>query len=270
MIDLLLDPVTLTSSLTLLILCAAVFTLRRLMRAEPGGKAAPTGLFVGLLIPLCIMQLAFLILAATPAVVNRLLHYTENLVPYDAACIEEGSPLVVLSGGVSSSVKSAEDLGSVYEATFVRMAAAIALINRQSAIDFPVYLAGGIERRGVAESDVMQHFFELTGVPTRRIILERISSNTAESAFEVAKLATAGGGKQPGKIRLLTSALHMARANAVFISQGFDVCPVHVDRKAIRNVSWWWLLPQLSPLKKFDTLLHEWVGIIFYKFKGYL
>ncbi len=266
-IDLLLDPVTLTTVLSLLILCAAVLAFRRVLSTEP--KAAGK-LFERILVPLSIMQVAFLVLAATPATVNRLLQYTEDLVPEDVACIEESSPLVVLSGGVSSSVKSADDLGSVYEATFVRMAEAVALINRQATTDFLIYLAGGIERRGVAEADVMQHFFELTGIQAERLVPERISSNTAESASEVAKLFNITGGDQPVKIRLLTSALHMARANAVFSAQGFDVCPVHVDRKAIPNVSWWWLLPQLSPLKKFDSLLHEWVGIMFYKYKGYL
>ena len=124
----------------------------------------------------------------------------------------------------------------------------------------------------------MQHFFQLTGVQSERLILERLSSNTAENAKEVARLISgsgiASGGTSseatPVKIRLLTSALHMARANAVFVAQGFDVCPIHADRKAISDVPWWWLWPQLSAMKKFDMLLHEWVGILFYKYKGYL
>lgn len=278
MADLLLDPVALTAFLSLMIVVLAVFAYQR----QASASAPEAGkLLERFLLPFAIMQLGFLLLAATPAVVNRFLHYTENLVEIDERCIEEMSPLVVLSGGVSSAVRSTEDLGSVYEATFVRMAEAIALIRQQSARDYDIYLVGGSMRRGIAEADVMQHFFELTGVAQTRLITERQSSNTAESAIELARMfetafeaasesANRQGSLQAPKIRLLTSALHMARARAVFVSQGFDVCPVHVDRRAIPDVPWRFLIPQLSVLKKFDALLHEWIGILFYKFKGYL
>lgn len=276
MVDLLLDPVTLATLLSLLVMLAAMLVYRQILAAANSPKAR--GLLERLLIPLVIMQFGFLLLVSTPAVVNRLLQYTENLVATDPACIEEMTPLVVLSGGVSSAVRSAEDLASIYPATYARMADASALIRRQSSTPYDIYLVGGSMRRGIAEADVMQHFFELTGVATERLSVERQSSNTAESAAELARIFVSqsdsgnsvNDSASTARIRLLTSALHMARARAVFTSQGFDVCAVHADRLAIPDVPWWVLVPQLSALKKFDTLLHEWVGILFYKFKGYL
>ncbi len=271
--DLLLDPLTLTALLSFLIVLAAVFSYRRL--ANSSGPRSSGKLLERLLIPLAIMQFGVLLFSATPAVVNRLLYYTENLVTVDSACVEELSPLVVLSGGVSSAVRSAEDLGAAYQATFVRMAEATALIRRQSGADYDIFLVGGSMRRGIAEADVMKHYFELTGVEPERLLTERQSSNTAESAAELSRMLKSVSISEDSlvpatEIRLLTSALHMARARAVFVSQGFQVCPVPVGRQAIANVPWWYLLPQLSVVEKFDALMHEWIGVLYYKFRGYI
>jgi len=89
-----------------------------------------------------IALVALLLLAAAPSIVNPLLDHTESLVDSPDSCKSSDSPLVVLSGGVSSAVKSADDLSKVYEATFVRMVEAIALLQKQPASS-PVYLLGG-------------------------------------------------------------------------------------------------------------------------------
>ena len=120
----------------------------------------------------------------------------------------------------------------------------------------------------MAEADVMRSFFVLAGFSDERLILERESVNTAASAVALANLM----GVDPSakqSIRLLTSALHMARSEAVFSSNGFDVCPIAVDRRAVKNVAWYRLVPQATALRKFDELLHEWVGMLYYRFKGY-
>ena len=219
--------------------------------------------------------LAGLVFAASPATVNRMLAKTERVADASEECVSAGLPLVVLSGGVSSRVESADDLGKIYQATFVRMVEAIEIINSYPD-EQPVYLLGGSQRNGIAEADVMRSFFVMAGVDPKRIVLERKSNNTVASAHELKQWfaeesqSTDGSVSARGPIRLLTSALHMSRSAAVFRSAGFEVCPVPVDRQAIPDVPWWYLVPQTTALRKFDLMLHEWVGFLFYRVKGYL
>ena len=243
------------------------------------------------------LMLVGLVFAASPATVNRMLAKTENIVEASPECVSAPIPLVVLSGGVSSRVESEDDLGKIYQATFVRMVEAIDVINNHPD-EQPVYLLGGSQRNGIAEADVMRSFFELAGIDPERIVLERNSDNTVASAHELIAwfgrnpnspngsnstnaanendaLTQEEGGSQTDvdgavRIRLLTSALHMSRSAAVFRSAGFDVCPVPVDRQAIPDVPWFYLVPQTTALRKFDQMLHEWVGFLFYRLKGYL
>jgi len=252
--ELFIDPIALIFVLALLVTCLSL-----VMR---GGK------FLQRTVQLfSIALLALLLLAAAPSIVNPLLDHTESLVHSPDSCRSIDSPLVVLSGGVSSAVKSADDLSKIYEATFVRMVEAIAVLQKQEATS-PVYLLGGSQRNGVAEADVMRSFFVMAGIAEERLILERESVNTAASAIALATLMKVDASEsQP--IRLLTSALHMARSKAVFASNGFDVCPIAVDRRAVKNVAWFRLVPQSTALRKFDELLHEWVGMLYYRLKGY-
>ena len=254
MSELFIDPIALIFLLALVVTCLSLFIrgggfLRRMVQLSG------------------IALIALLLLAAAPSIVNPLLEHTEGLVDSPDSCKGVDSPLVVLSGGVSSAVQSADDLSKVYEATFVRMVEAISVLQKQAA-STPVYLLGGSQRNGVAEADVMRTFFVLAGIDEDRLILERESVNTAASAVALATLMGVNESeKQP--IRLLTSALHMARSKAVFSSNGFEVCPIAVDRRAVKNVAWFRLVPQSTALRKFDDLLHEWVGMVYYRVKGY-
>jgi len=172
-----------------------------------------------------------LVFAASPATVNRMLAKTERVADASKECVSAELPLVVLSGGVSSRVESVDDLGKIYQATFVRMVEAIEIINSYPN-EQPVYLLGGSQRNGIAEADVMRSFFVMAGVDPERIVLERKSNNTVASANELKdwfaqeSQSTDGSVSARGPIRLLTSALHMTRSAAVFRSAGFDVMVV--------------------------------------------
>lgn len=262
MVELLVDPLAIVFILVVLVLVLSLVTR---------GGAGIWGLRV-----LSGAVVAGFLISAAPSVVNPLLELQENHTPASQDCRAPDAPLVVLSGGVSSRVESADDLSRVYEATFVRMVEAIDLINERPG-NYPVYLLGGSQRNGVAEADVMQTFFIQSGIDPARLELERESANTAASALRLASLlgvpdAETGTGthQNPPRIRLLTSALHMTRSAAVFRSAGFDVCPIPVGAKAIPDVSWWRLLPQTTALRKFDELLHEWIGLAYYRLQGYL
>lgn len=257
MAELLIDPVALVFILAVVILFGSLWVSGWFLRLLSGS------LVVGLLF------------SGAPSIVNPLLERQENRIGTGDSCKHLGTPLIVLSGGVSSRVESADDLARVYEATFVRMVEAIDLIEEQGS-DHDIYLVGGSQRNGIAEADVMRTFFVQAGVDAERLKLERESSNTADSARKLAELFSQSseslhsGTAQTLKIRLLTSALHMARSSAVFDAAGFDVCPIPVGKKAIPDVAWWRLVPQTTALLKFDELLHEWIGLAYYRMKGFI
>ena len=260
LVELLLDPLTLLSLLAV-ILTAGGLLLAGFTSAGGAGQRRGGG-YAWLLL---VLMLCLTWVASAPAVVNPLLATLENSVPEDQSCLSATIPLAVLSGGVSSRVRSASQLGAMYRPTFARVSAA-AEVSMATSHATSVIALGGSVRRGIAEADVMAYFFERMGVPAEKIIRERVSSNTAQSAVELGRMLTEQG--LPQNIRLLTSALHMARAKAVFEKNGFTVCPIPVDRQAIPNVPWYTLLPQTTALVKFDMLLHEWVGILIYHLRG--
>jgi uncharacterized SAM-binding protein YcdF (DUF218 family) len=95
----------------------------------------------------------------------------------------------------------------------------------------PVILATGgrIAWYGPAAStpaSEMQTLLEFMGVPPNAILLEDQSQNTAENASLSAPLLRAHNAQ---KILLVTSAMHMPRASALFAAQGFEIFPAPTD-----------------------------------------
>ena len=94
-----------------------------------------------------------------------------------------------------------------------------------------VILSGGgdLERQAFSEARAMAVFLQDLGVPTQAIALEETSHNTRENAALSTTLLKARGIKH---ILLVTSALHMPRALALFKAQGIKVTPAPTDFEA--------------------------------------
>jgi uncharacterized SAM-binding protein YcdF (DUF218 family) len=76
------------------------------------------------------------------------------------------------------------------------------------------------------ESADMAEVLEFLGVPREAILEESRSRNTFENAVETRRLLAPQGIQ---RVLLVTSALHMPRAVALFRCAGFDVVPVPTD-----------------------------------------
>jgi len=109
---------------------------------------------------------------------------------------------------------------------------------------------------------------ELFGIDSTRILLETKSRNTYENGLYTKKLLDSM--HLPLNIILVTSAMHMPRAAAVFTRLGFTVEPAPTNyladvphqRKFIAH------LPSASTLVNSTTALHEWYGIAAYRILG--
>lgn len=196
---------------------------------------------------------------SAPLIVNPMLLYIENQFTEEPACLE-ARPIVVLGGGVDSRASRADQVHYMDHATFVRTEKAKQLSQRFP--DVPVLVAGGALVE-VSEAAVIGHHLRSSGVAETRIHEEGSSSNTFENAVNIKTLINEH--KFAERILLVTSALHMKRAKAVFEKQGLDVCAVAVDRHGLENIPFYAVWPQISAMQKFDLLLHEAVALVLYK-----
>jgi uncharacterized SAM-binding protein YcdF (DUF218 family) len=134
-----------------------------------------------------------------------------------------------------------------------------------------VILSGGRlpwdENQG-PEADAMLQFLIDLGVPREKVRLETRSGNTYENARETQSLLKAEGWK---KVLLVTSALHMRRAQATFESAEVDVVPVATDYEVEAQPRWTLLdfLPDAGALEGSSRALKEYLGLWVYRLRGW-
>ena len=145
------------------------------------------------------------------------------------ASFEPTQAIVVLGGGIAPpSGKSAEiNLNPAAD----RVWFATRLFHAGKAPLVLLSGGGDLERQAFSEARAMAVFLQDLGVPAQAIVLEENSRNTRENAAFSAALLKARGIKL---ILLVTSALHMPRAMALFAAQGLQATPAPTDFEAIQ------------------------------------
>ena len=107
------------------------------------------------------------------------------------------------------------------------------------------------------------------GIPPEVIMTETKSRNTHQNGLYSQKILARFG---VDRILLVTDALHMTRAVAVFRRAGFEVIPSPSSFSATDNlqpglIDWW---PKLDNLRKAQALMHEKLGIFVYWLRGWI
>ncbi|MBI3501259.1 MAG: YdcF family protein [Bacteroidetes bacterium] len=131
--------------------------------------------------------------------------------------------------------------------------------------------SGSIEFANIKEGMFVRRYLLTLGIPDKDIWIENESRNTRENAVFTKNLLDEKEYSR-GKFLLITSGRHMRRAMACFRKVGIDVFPYSVDRDAssVRRYALDYLLiPDAETLWKWDSLIHEWMGMLIYKIKGY-
>ncbi len=103
------------------------------------------------------------------------------------------------------------------------------------------------------------------------LIIESESRNTYENAVFSKKILDSS--KFNGSVLLVTSAYHMPRAIACFKKAGFkNITPYLTNRlSGVRRYELDHLfVPNFESLYNFNFIIHEWLGWIVYKMKGYI
>ena len=115
-----------------------------------------------------------------------------------------------------------------------------------------------------SEADVMRQLTARLGL-SQRVMFEQQSRNTRENALYSRRLVHL----KPGQHWLLiTSAADMSRAVGCFRGVGWPVTAVPVDYHTRRNDDDW--IPGLmGGLEQIDWATHEWLGLLYYRLRGW-
>ena len=130
--------------------------------------------------------------------------------------------------------------------------------------------SGSVEFPEKREGLYIEKYLQGIKIPDSSLIIESNSKNTYENAkytkviFDSLKLT--------GKYLLVTSAFHMPRAMAVFKKQGFTNLEPYITNKSSgirRFTPDHLLIPDPGAFIALETVLHEWLGFLTYKIRGY-
>ena len=118
--------------------------------------------------------------------------------------------------------------------------------------------------QGLTEAERARIFYDSMGIAPQRLLYESASHTTYENAIFSATLP----GVNPARPwLLLTSASHMPRAMSTFVKAGWNVTAYPVDFRTGARTAWS-RYSLADGARKWQMVLHEWVGLLAYRFAG--
>jgi uncharacterized SAM-binding protein YcdF (DUF218 family) len=186
--------------------------------------------------------------------------------PPDGLESDDAETIVVLSGSLmpADSVRHRVELG---DDTLVRCVHALDLYRRSG--PRPVLVSGGRvdpNMPGPTLARAMAGFLRDSGVKDSDLIMEEHSRTTYENAVESCRLLR---GRGITKIVLVTEAYHMYRAMRCFEGQGMEVVPSACHHRATQfRFRLADFLPSPSSARNCQVVVHEWLGVVWYRLRG--
>ena len=211
-----------------------------------------------------------LILLTNGAVFQGVVHWWEPD-PIATKDLEKEYDFIILLGGYSdfqtAMGKSEFQLGLKGGN---RLITALNLYNK--GIGKKIILTGGSGKLlgdKYGEAEYVAPFLKTLGLPDSAFIVENKSRNTWENAIFSKQIVDSL--KKDAKCLLVTSALHMPRSKACYDKAGLPttIYPTDYYRQKHDNLVKLFLEPSSSKLFAWEALIHEWIGVITYKIKGY-
>jgi uncharacterized SAM-binding protein YcdF (DUF218 family) len=187
----------------------------------------------------------------------------------DTGSAPQTEAIVVLGGGVVAAAGKHDEPELAEAGDRIRKAAALYKAGKApfilcsgGNIDF---LAGAGEAEAVSTSRILQSL----GIPPAETLTEGASRNTHENAEFAWQILNTRG---VHRILLVTSAMHMPRAAALFRHAGFTVIPVPCN-----HLGGWGdpsllfsLLPDPQSVANSKAALKEYLGLAVYSLRGWL
>ncbi|MBX3163035.1 MAG: YdcF family protein [Bacteroidetes bacterium] len=131
--------------------------------------------------------------------------------------------------------------------------------------------SGKIEFPEKREAVYVKKYLQSINFPDSALIVETNSRNTYENAMFTKKIMDSLNITN-GKYFLVTSAFHTPRAMAIFKKAGYkNLTPYITNRQSgVRRFTFdFMFIPNPEAMFKLEILIHEWVGFLVYKVKGW-
>jgi len=203
----------------------------------------------------------FLIFGYSP-LSNFLLSKIEDHIQTSKYPVQQLTGIIVLGGSFNSGLESKERNEVSLNSSAERLTKALEIYkkNPRLLILFSGF-SGELKPKGWSESDMAKKFFLDQGVKLDNLIFENQSRNT----FENIKYSKDIISNYKGTWGLITSANHMPRSYFTFKKQGLILEPISVDYKTGASKIFWINFDISSGLDSWKIILHELIGIAYYK-----
>jgi uncharacterized SAM-binding protein YcdF (DUF218 family) len=194
---------------------------------------------------------------------NFLLSKIEDHIQTSKYPVQQLTGVIVLGGSFNSGLESKERNEVSLNSSAERLTKALEIYKKNPRL---IILFSGfsaeLKPQGWSESDMAKKFFLDQGVKLDNLIFENRSRNT----FENIKYSKDIIANYKGTWGLITSANHMPRSFFVFKKQGLILEPISVDYKTGTSRMFWINFDISSGLSNWSIILHELIGISYYKF----
>jgi uncharacterized SAM-binding protein YcdF (DUF218 family) len=207
------------------------------------------------------LLILFLFFGYTP-LSNFLLNKLEDFIKPSKYPVQQLKGVVVLGGSFNSGLQSKERNEVLLNSSAERLTKVLEIYNKNPKILILFSgFSGELKPQGWSESDMAKKFFLDQGVRSENLIFENKSRNTFENISFSKDIIK----NYKGAWGLITSASHMPRSYFVFKKQGLILEPIIVDYKTGTSPIFWINFNISNGLSNWSTILHEVVGISYYK-----
>jgi uncharacterized SAM-binding protein YcdF (DUF218 family) len=210
------------------------------------------------------LLIVFLFFGYTPFS-NFLLNKIEDFIKPSKYPVQQLTGVIILGGSFDLELESKERNEVLLNSSAERLTKALEIYKKNPRL---LILFSGASNKiksiGWSESDMAKKFFLEQGVRVDNLIFENKSRNTFENISYSKDIIK----NHKGTWGLITSASHMPRSYFGFKKQGLILEPISADYRTGTSSIFWINFDIKKGLENWNIILHEVVGIFYYKITG--
>ena len=196
---------------------------------------------------------------------NFLLNKIEDFIKPSKYPVQQLTGVIILGGSFDLELESKERNEVLLNSAAERLTKALEIYKKNPRL---LILFSGASNKikpiGWSESDMAKKFFLEQGVRVDNLIFENKSRNTFENISYSKDIIK----NNKGTWGLITSASHMPRSYFAFKKQGLILEPISADYRTGTSSIFWINFNIKKGLENWNIILHEVVGISYYKITG--
>ena len=196
---------------------------------------------------------------------NFLLNKIEDFIKPSKYPVQQLTGVIILGGSFDLELESKERNEVLLNSAAERLTKALEIYKKNPRL---LILFSGASNKvkpiGWSESDMAKKFFLEQGVRVDNLIFENQSRNTFENISYSKDIIK----NNKGTWGLITSASHMPRSYFAFKKQGLILEPISADYRTGTSSIFWINFDIKKGLENWNIILHEVVGISYYKITG--